>query len=283
MAVRPQGVLPGGRPGRVDHAGLGDQAVRALRHSPRGHVGLAAGDLASVPPRCTVPASRQAGACQGTGPLSAKSTLQTPGPYRNRRSAARCRPVSRSPASAISWRGVTSSRTARAGGSSSSDRTHRPVSTSPPSAASSASSASVSRALPPSTTGQPTACAAIMSSSPNALVTGALSGSMEWAATPANRPCASGGAEPAGHHGGGREPVQAEPGHGQRVPGHGPDRGQDLRQGQPGVADERAEEPPVGARVAAQAARGLLDRARHRRSPAAVKRVGERDLGGAAA
>ncbi len=47
------------------------------------------------------------------------------------------------------------------------------------------------RALPPSTTGQPTACAAIVSSSPNALVTGALSGSIECAATPANRPWAS--------------------------------------------------------------------------------------------
>ena len=35
---------------------------------------------ASVPPRWTVPASRHAAAVHGTGPLSAQSTLHTPGP-----------------------------------------------------------------------------------------------------------------------------------------------------------------------------------------------------------
>ena len=35
---------------------------------------------AKVPPRCTVPARRQASALQGTGPDSAQSTLQTPDP-----------------------------------------------------------------------------------------------------------------------------------------------------------------------------------------------------------
>ena len=35
---------------------------------------------ASVPPRCTVPASRQDAASHGTGPDSAQSTLQTPSP-----------------------------------------------------------------------------------------------------------------------------------------------------------------------------------------------------------
>ena len=44
---------------------------------------------ASVPPRCTVTVSRQAGAAHGTGPARAQSTLHTPGPYRNRRSARR--------------------------------------------------------------------------------------------------------------------------------------------------------------------------------------------------
>ena len=33
-----------------------------------------------VPPTCTVTASRQPSASHGTGPLSAQSTLQTPGP-----------------------------------------------------------------------------------------------------------------------------------------------------------------------------------------------------------
>ena len=34
----------------------------------------------NVPPTCTVPACRQPGASHGTGPLSAQSTLHTPGP-----------------------------------------------------------------------------------------------------------------------------------------------------------------------------------------------------------
>ena len=49
----------------------------------------------------------------------------------------------------------------------------------------------MSRALPPSTSGQPTACAIIMSVSPKPPVPGAVSGSMVCAATPANSPRAS--------------------------------------------------------------------------------------------
>ena len=41
------------------------------------------------------------------------------------------------------------------------------------------------RALPPSTTGQPKACANVVNSSPNAPDSGASNGSMEWAAAPA--------------------------------------------------------------------------------------------------
>src|SRR5262249_40696260 len=50
-----------------------------------------------VPPPCTVQVSRQAAACQGTGPLSAQSTLQTPGPYLKRPSDLRCLAVSAGP------------------------------------------------------------------------------------------------------------------------------------------------------------------------------------------
>ena len=143
------------------------------------------------PPTCTVPASRQAAACQGTGPLSAQSTLQTPGPYLKRSSDLRCRAESAGPASSANWRGVRSSRTVLAGGRSASDRTHCPVSSSPPREASSAVSASTSLALPPSTTGQPTACAIMMNIRPNAPVPTAVSGCMVCAAAPASRARAS--------------------------------------------------------------------------------------------
>ena len=41
------------------------------------------------------------------------------------------------------------------------------------------------RALPPSTTGHPSACASMVKSSPKAPESGAVKGSMEWAAAPA--------------------------------------------------------------------------------------------------
>ncbi len=47
------------------------------------------------------------------------------------------------------------------------------------------------RALPPSTTGQPSACASVVNSSPNAPDRGAVKGSMEWAAAPATMARAS--------------------------------------------------------------------------------------------
>ena len=237
MAVRPQGVLAGGRPGRVDHARLGHQAVRALRHPARVHVRLAAGHLGQRP--AEVHGARLAGRpgpATGTGPLSAKSTLQTPGPYRNRRSAAWCGPDSRSPASAISWRGVTSSSTARAGGSSSRERTQRPVSTSPPS----------DGQLGEQRLGEPGAAA--LDHRPAHRVrrhrqqqperTGHRGAQRQHRVRghPGEQALGFLGAEPPGQHRGGRQAVQAEAGHGQRMPGHGPDRGEDLRQGQPRVA-----------------------------------------------
>ena len=80
-----------------------------------------------------MPASQQGAASQGTGPDSAQSTLQTPGPYRKRASALPCQPGTDPPAMAASCRGVTSSSTARAGGRPSRELTQRPVSTRPPS------------------------------------------------------------------------------------------------------------------------------------------------------
>jgi len=112
----------------------------------------------------------------------------------------------------------------------------------------------VRRALPPSTTGQPTACAAIVSSSPNALVTG-RSAAASSARLPGEQALGFLGAKPPGHDRGRRKAIEAEPGHGQRMPGHGPERGEDLRQGQPHLPDQRAEQPTVGAGVTAEAAR----------------------------
>jgi len=74
---------------------------------------------------------------------------------------------------------------ARAGGSSASERTQRPVSTRPPLATTAAAIASVIRALPPATTGQPTACASAVSISPMPAVGTAVSGIMPCAAAPA--------------------------------------------------------------------------------------------------
>jgi hypothetical protein len=132
-----------------------------------------------------VPAARQSGLVHGTGPDSAKSTLQTPGPYRNLRSAERYLLGSRSPASRASVLGEVSSRTALAGGSSASERTQRPVSMRPPDASTASAIASVMRALPPVTTGQPTPCASTTSMSPMPAVGMAVSGIIACAAAPA--------------------------------------------------------------------------------------------------
>ena len=55
----------------------------------------------------------------------------------------------------------------------------------PPMSRRAAASASVIRALPPATTGQPTACASPVSISPTPAVGTAVSGIMAWAAAPA--------------------------------------------------------------------------------------------------
>ncbi len=87
---------------------------------------------------------------------------------------------------ATSCRGVTSSRTARAAGSSAIDPTLWPVTSSPPAASSSATRAVAIASAPPRTIGQPTAWAEVARTSPNDAVNGRSSRSIEWAATPAN-------------------------------------------------------------------------------------------------
>ena len=79
----------------------------------------------------------------------------------------------------------------RAGASSASERTRWPVTTSPPAEVTASTIASVTAALPPSTTGQPTAWASEPRNSPIPAVTGWSRRSIEWAATPANRARAS--------------------------------------------------------------------------------------------
>ena len=74
---------------------------------------------------------------------------------------------------------------ALAEGSSASERTQRPVSMLPPFATRAAAIASVIRALPPATSGQPTACASPISISPMPAVGTAVSGIMACAAAPA--------------------------------------------------------------------------------------------------
>ena len=235
---------------------------------------------ANVPPRCTVPASRQAGACQGTGPLSAQSTLQTPGPYRKRSSALRCLAGSRSPASAMNWRGDTSSSTARACGRSSSVCTQRPVSTLPPSDVISATRASVSRALPPSTTGQPTECAVIRNSKPKALVSGAVSGSMVCAAAPAISARACSPRNRRDSTLAGQQALQAEPGHGHRMPGDRPQRSEDGGQDEREVMHQGPEQLPVGVPVWPEPPGRLVYRSVGGRCPAAVQWLGEGHLRG---
>ncbi len=128
---------------------------------------------------------RQASALQGTGPSSAQSTLHVPAPGRKRAQGRPARRDSRPPASSRNCRGEVSSRTARAGGSEASEVTQVPVCTVPPRRRTSAASPVVMAALPPWTTGQPAPWPSAVSSSANADVSGAVSGSMEWAAAPA--------------------------------------------------------------------------------------------------
>ena len=68
-----------------------------------------------------------------------------------------------------------------------------------PSEVSSATSASTTAALPPSTTGQPKRWASAVKSRGKTPESGAVSGSMEWAAVPATSARASSVVEPLGH------------------------------------------------------------------------------------
>src|SRR5260221_12534911 len=230
------------------------------------------------PPTCTVPVSRQATACQGTGPLSAQSTLQTPGPYLKRSSDLRCLAESAGPASSANWRGVRSRRTVLAGGRSASDRTQCPASSSPPTAASSAVSASTSLALPPSTTGQPTACAIIMNI--RAECPGAHSSQRQHGVRrgAGEQRASLIGAEALRDQAGRRQAAEDEPGHRQRVAWQRPQRRQQVGQDQRRLPHERPEQSPVGAGVGAEAAGRLVHRAGQPGGAAAIYRLGEGDL-----
>jgi hypothetical protein len=89
-------------------------------------------------------------------------------------------------------RGEVSRRIARAEGSSASERTQRPVSMAPPAATTASAIAPVILALPPTTTGQPTAWASETSMIPMPAVGAASSGIIAWAAAPAMTARASG-------------------------------------------------------------------------------------------
>src|SRR6266511_1445997 len=87
-----------------------------------------------------------------------------------------------------SWRGVTSSRTVRAGGSSARVRTSWPQTTSPPSSRRWATSASMIACEPPRGSGQPTMWPSAAISNPYPAVVSRSSGSIACAATPASSP-----------------------------------------------------------------------------------------------
>ena len=75
------------------------------------------------------------------------------------------------------------------------------------------------RALPPSTTGQPTECAIIRNSRPKAPVSGAVSGPHGVRGRAGQQRPGLLAAEPPRQDAGGQHALQAEAGHGQRVAG----------------------------------------------------------------
>ena len=135
VAVGPQRVPACRCPPGIDHAGLGDEAVRALRMPAGVDLRLAPGDLLERPADVHgdgLPAALR----PSTGPARAAPSRPCTRPVRSGSGPARGRSPSgaQSPAISSSWRGVTSSTTARAAGSSSSRFTRWPVSTRPPAA-----------------------------------------------------------------------------------------------------------------------------------------------------
>ena len=220
------GVPPGGRAGQVDHARLGDQGVRAAASGPR---------LPRL--RCGPrPACRRVrGARLGAGATqprdrSARSTLQTTTVSEPARRGGAA--VSSVASGAISWRG---SRRAGQPGRAAVHRGSAPNGRSPAAGRELGEQRVGETDLPPSTTGHRRAVA---EQQPDALVTGALGG----AASVRGYPGVSLGlprCETAGpHRGGGMKVNRAS----QRMPGHGPERGGDLRQ--VSLPDQRAERPP---------------------------------------
>ena len=102
-----------------------------------------------------MPAWRAAGAVHGTSPSIAKSTLNAPGPCRNRRYERATRSGSRSPRMSAAIDGDTSSINTSLGGRSSAEVTRTPVSIVPPCRSMTATRASAIACDPPSATTQP--------------------------------------------------------------------------------------------------------------------------------
>ena len=155
----------------------------------------------------------------------------------------------------------------------------RPVTTSPPSEVSSATSASVSMPLPPATIGQPTPWAKRPSARPKEALSGFSSGSIEWPDRPANRPCASSvskreRARPVAERRAGNPKRASASGcrgmctTGPRSSGASRSISAEIR---PNV---RRQARPSGA----QAGGRRLDRAMHDPGPSAIERVGDRHV-----
>ena len=154
--------------------------------------------------------------------------------------------------------------------------TQRSVCTTPPRRRTSAASPWVMAALPPSTTGQPTPWPSAVSRRPKADVNGAVSGSMECAAAPAEqRPRRVGAEAPRGVADRGRAD-QGEPGQRQRVAGHAAHRAQHVGDDPVEPVHQRSHQLPVRRRVPAEVRRRLVDapvqRGGPRRRPADGRR-----------
>ena len=104
-------------------------------------------------------------------------------------------------------------------------------------------------------------------SNPNAPVSGAVNGAMEWADTPASSGPGLVGLEPVGQAASGQQPGKPEPGQGHRVGRHRPQRGQHLIGDRPGRAR------PAGPSAAGRPARRRPEGARPCRPPIGERRA----------
>ena len=180
-------VAPSGARDRIEERRLRQEHEGAIGRPPVPHCRSPAAISSNVPPTCTVAVRDTYGSRQGIGSLSGVVDLEAmPGRTATGRSDARAGLLSRSPAMAANWSGVTSRRSASDGGSSR-ERRH-PLSGADLAAERCESSRPwrpSSRAEPPLAMGQPLRCPASASARPTPLVAGWVSGSTECAARPA--------------------------------------------------------------------------------------------------